>query len=99
MSNIIAHKQKNNPLVVLINDVNSNNRGRDYFMVLIDKLKAENLHGHVSGFYFDYRITHEGQRYGNKHPDNKILYKIPDKLRLYEPWEQCSSAQLLIEVD
>lgn len=99
VSNIIAHKQKNNPLVVLINDVNSNNRGRDYFMVLIDKLKAENLHGHVSRFYFDYRITHEGQRYGTKHPDNKILYKIPDKFRLYEPWEQCSSAQLLIEID
>lgn len=99
VNNIIAHKQKNNPLVVLINDVNSNNRGRDYFMVLIDKLKEADLHGHVSRFYFDYRISHEGQRYGNKHPNNNILYKIPAKLRLYEPWEKCSSAQLLIEVD
>lgn len=99
VNNIIAHKQRNNPFVVLINDVNSNNRGRDYFMVLIDKLKEADLHGHVSRFYFDYRISNERQKYGNKHPNNNILYKIPAKLRFYEPWEKCSSAQLLIEVD
>lgn len=66
VNNIIIHKQKNNPLVVFINDVNSNNRGRDYFMKLIEKLNEADLHGYASGYYFDYRILNEGQRYGNR---------------------------------
>lgn len=99
VNNIIAHKQEGNPLVVLINDVNSNSRGRDYFLGLINKLKQVNFHGHVSAFYFDYHIMHEGQRYGSKHPDNKILYNIPAELQLYKPWRVCSSAQLLVEVN
>ena len=45
-----------------------------------------------------YNIRNEFQRYGIKHESNRIVYNIPDRLSTYQPWEVCSSAQLLIEV-
>ena len=95
---IVAHKQKGKPFVVLINDVNSNNRGRDYFQLIIDKLHNEGFHGISKRFYFDYRIQNDFQRYGTRHQSTDILYNIPDELDIYQPWTKCSSAQLLIEV-
>ena len=98
VQNIILHKEQGKPLVVLINDVNSNNRGRDYFEKLVEKLDGEGLIENSQGYYFDYNIRNEFQRYGIKHESNRIVYNIPDRLSTYRPWEVCSSAQLLIEV-
>ena len=42
--------------------------------------------------------ANEYQRYGTKHVSNDVLYKIPPEFHIYQPWEECSSAQLLIEV-
>lgn len=95
---IMAHRQKGIPFVVLINDVNSNKRGRDYFMTIIKKLRNAGFHGNGKRFYFDYNIQNEFQQYGNQHKSNDILFKIPTGFDIYEPWEKCSSAQLLIEV-
>lgn len=39
--NIILHKEQGKPLVILINDVNSNNRGRDNFKKLVEKLEGD----------------------------------------------------------
>ena len=95
---IIVYKQEGKPLVVLINDVNSNKRGRDYFNILINKLKNAGFHGNSSRYYFNYNIQNEYQRYGTMHKTNRVIYKMPQYLNTYEPWKECSSAQLLIEV-
>ena len=50
---IIAHKQKEVPMAILINDVNSNNRGRDFFSDLIELMKASDIHGRYSKYYFE----------------------------------------------
>ena len=99
IQNIIAHRDKKKPLVILINDVNRNNRGRDYFVDLCKKLKEAGLHGVYQQYYFDYRIQNEHQRYGVRHSSNNVLYSIPNCVTSYEPWRVCSSAQLLIEVE
>ncbi len=62
--------------MVLINDVNSNNRGRDYFEKLVEKLDGEGLIENSQGYYFDYNIRNEFQRYGIKHESNRIVYNI-----------------------
>lgn len=98
IDNIILHKEKGEPLIVIISDVNSNNRGRDYFLVLCKKLGQKHLEGTYSQYYFDYDIKSDFQRYGNKHKSNKVLYTLPSKLDKYNPWRECSSAQLLIEI-
>ena len=96
---IIAHKQKEVPMAILINDVNSNNRGRDFFSDLIELMKASDIHGRYSKYYFGYNIVHSGQQYGERHESNKIIFALPDEFeRIYQPWRSCSSAQLLIEV-
>ena len=97
---IICHKQEENPLVILINDVNSNNRGRDYFSEFVTKLKEADFHGIQKGFYFDYRIQNDFQKYGTKHASCQTVFEIPREYEtIYSPWHYCSSAQLLIEVN
>lgn len=95
---IITHKQEGKPLVILINDVNSNKRGRNCFEIIIDKLKNAGFHGNSFMYYFDYNIQNDFQKYGAMHETNHVLYKIPRDLSIFQPWEKCSSAQLLIEV-
>lgn len=98
IKSIINHKENGNPFIILINDVNSNNRGRDLFIDLCKQLSQANLHGTYTQYYFDYRIQNDHQRYGQKHDNNNVLYRVPDKLDKYEPWKICSSAQMLIEI-
>ncbi len=98
VQNIIVRRQQGKPLVVLINDVNSNNRGRDCFTKLAKILDGVGLKENSQGYYFDYYIQNDFQRYGIRHESKEVLYNIPKELDVYEPWEFCSSAQLLIEV-
>lgn len=99
VTTIIKHKQENIPCVILINDVNSSNRGRNFFLDLVEKLKGAGFHGHSYAYYFDYNIVHPEQRYGNQQPSNSVLFDVPTTLEIYQPWRNCSSAQLLIEVN
>ena len=98
ISNIIMHRESENPLVILINDVNSCNRGRDFFEDLCDQLINNDLENTYAKYYFDYNIQNEFQRYGHRHTSTNILFGIPNGFEIYQPWMQCSSAQLLIEV-
>lgn len=96
---IISHKQKEVPMVILINDVNSIYRGREYFMDLVEKLQSSDFHGRQSCYYFDYNITNSAQRYGVKHESCHTIFELPQAFEsIYQPWHFCSSAQLLIEV-
>lgn len=96
---IVAYR-KDEPMVIIINDVNSNNLGRDLFLSLIDVLKSDNHHGYYDKFYFDYRIINNSQRYGWKHESNRVLFQLPEGFKdVYNSWEVCSSAQLIIEVE
>lgn len=99
ISNIVLYKESGKPFVILINDVNSNRRGRDYFVMLCEKLKNADLHGYSSKYYFDYNIQNKYQEFGKMHKSKTVLYPIPSYLEKYEPWKYCSSAQMLIEID
>ena len=97
---IIQKREKGDPFVLMINDVNSNNRGRDYFVKIIEKINQTDLRNslYTEGFYFDYNIQNVNQRYGTCHSSRNIVFKLPRELEIYEPWEVCSSAQLLVEL-
>lgn len=100
IKNVIETRKEHNPFVILINDVNSCNRGRNYFEDLVEILKKQNYYGHCSLYYFDYNIKHDGQRYGKMHPQNNTLFDLDYiDLKMYEPWKYCSSAQMLIELE
>ncbi len=100
VENVIDHKKEDEPCVILINDVNSSNRGRNLFTDIIGILQSHQVHGQKQRYYFDYKIKHDGQRYGIRHESVDMLFSFRDvDLSIYDRWSHCSSAQLLIEID
>lgn len=100
VNNVVATKNLNEPLIILINDANSCYRGRNYFMDLTNTLSKSGYHGTYMQFYFDYNIKHSCQRYGEMHLSNDVLFNLGEfDLQQYVPWDYCSSAQLLIEIE
>lgn len=100
VKNVVEKKKNDEPLIIFINDVNSCNRGRNYFEDLVKVLGENRFNGRYGQFYFDYRIQNGFQRYGEKHLGNNTLFNLSEfDLDIYEPWEKCSSAQMLIEID
>lgn len=96
---VISRKKKDSPMVILINDVNSIYRGRNYFIELVNMLELSNFHSTFGKYYFDYNIVNPAQKYGEKHDDCKTVFDLPSEFEdIYQPWHNCSSAQLLIEV-
>lgn len=98
IKNVIDYRSENTPFLIMINDVNSTYRGRDYFEELCDKLTQSDYQIKCQKYYFDYRIQNDKQRYGSRHNENGILFDIPREIDFYEPWKVCSSAQMLIEI-
>lgn len=100
IENVVKLKDNSEPFVILINDVNSYKRGRNFFIDSVKALKEHHYHGRCGRFYFEYRIKDDGQRYGEKHPSNDTLFDLSEyDLKIYEPWRDCSSAQMLIEIE
>lgn len=97
---VVKKKSNDEPLIILINDVNSCYRGRNFFEDFTKILSVYKHNGYFWKFYFDYRIQNDSQRYGEKHQKNNTLFNLDDiDLDIYDPWKECSSAQMLIEID
>lgn len=86
--------------LIIINDVNSCNRGRDSLFLILDKLKKAGIKYAVQSKYFDYNIKSDAQRIGNKYLNSEVLYYSTNMLfnNTYDPWMNCSSFQLIIEL-
>lgn len=85
--------------IIIINDVNSNRRGRDYFTLLSDKLLAHGIKNTYKKRYFNYNIQNPYMCYGDMYCQNTIKHSYPPEISFYDPWEVCSSAQLIIELE
>lgn len=96
--NVISNNTNNEPIIIMINDVNSINCGREHFISLYNKLKTLGYDCTYKMFYFDYHDINDYQRYGTKHVDNRIIFNVPDDFANYHLWKRCTSAQLLIEI-
>lgn len=97
---IVQYKEQENPFVIMINDVNSNRRGRDYFQLFLCKLQKKGFDAESKSFYFSYNVQNDHQRYGIKHEKIDIAFNLPSKFdEIYGSWKECSSAQLLIEIN
>lgn len=97
---VIKMKNKGEKLLIIINDVNSCYRGRDYFLNLYEKIKKHDFHGCVKKKYFDYNIKNCHQRYGESYEFYDNLHAIKNGIReRYNTAIKCSSAQLIIEVN
>lgn len=79
---------------IIINDVNlycAKGGGRDYFDYFCYKLKpTQHLKMHFDNIH---RPNHYD--YGEEYPDNEIFFDI-DKFDVYDPFDSCASAQMLM---
>ena len=99
VDSIVKLKNNSEPFVILINDVNSKNMGRDLFLNLKNKLQSAGFQVCYTQYYFDRNIQVEAQRYGIKNEKSVAMNgKMVRKYLQYEPWQFCISAQLLIEI-
>ena len=97
---VIEKKNEREKLLIIINDVNSCYRGRDYFLNLYKKIKKHNFHGYLMKKYFNYNIKNSYQRYGEPYESCDNLHIIKDEIRgTYNSAINCSSAQLIIEIN
>lgn len=97
INNVVQYMLPNS--VIIINDVNSNRRGRDYFMLLSNMLTSSGIKNIAQKRYFNYGIKNDYMCYGTVYPTINILYdNIKENIQSYNPWEVCSSAQLIIEL-
>ena len=86
IKNVVELKDNKKPFIILINDVNSYKRSRNFFMDSVEALKSHHFHGQCRCFYFDYKLKDDGQRYGDKHPKNNTLFDLSEfDLKQYEP--------------
>lgn len=95
--NVIKRMQPHS--LIIINDVNSNRRGRDLFLRFSDCLSKCGIKHKYSCRYFEYNILNDYQRYGIKYPNKDILTWPGPNLARYNPWTFCSSAQLIIKLE
>ena len=58
--------------IIIINNVNSNHRGRDLFLRFSDMLTRYGINHAYACPYFEYKIQSEYQRYDIQYPDKDI---------------------------
>ncbi len=98
--NVVLRKGNGDKMLIIINDVNSNKRGRDYFVHLPGILKKKGLSVKSIFKYFDTTNLNLYQRVGSAYRSKKCLFEIDvDILKRYHiDNTDCRSVQLIMEV-
>lgn len=94
---VVKNKPQNSPLLIIINDVDSINTGRDVFIKLAHKIKRNGYNISIRKLHFK-----ENSYYSNseRHQSNALLFDCPWNFQQeYCVPLSCESAQLIIEID
>jgi hypothetical protein len=83
---------------IIINDVNHNTQARIYFGKLIYLLRTKGINCGIECYHFHNDNRDYTYPYGNLHNDDRVspLMSIPRNIIKYNPWNYCTSAQLVI---
>ena len=94
-------KKMKSPCLFIINDVNSNRRGRDYFAVFANAFRRAGLTICKSEYkYFDNGRLNEAQKLGTPYVANTFAFNVPNDIQNnYHAYTSSNSTvQLLVEV-
>lgn len=100
--NIVSKKGEDNKLLFVINDVNSNRRGRDYFTRFESAIRRKGLTISNREFkFFESGSLNEWQRIGNSYATRSSIFAIPTEIknRYHAQSTVQSTIQLLLEVE
>lgn len=98
---IINKKGDGNPLLLIINDVNSNRRGRDYFSYFENAISRVGLSISNKKYrYFDTGYLNDFQKVGEPYPVYRDFFEIPTDIQVnyHAQTGIQSTVQLLLEV-
>ena len=91
--------RNNDKKLIVFNDVNSCNRGRDCFDDFISKLRKKGVHGSYRYMYFDSDRLNKYQRNGQAYNASSHLFDYDTNIKTkYHVDGMCRSAQLIVEV-
>ena len=96
-----AVKKKGMPLLLIINDVNSYKRGRDYFSCFESAIRRCGLTIAKSEYkYFDTGNLYDGQRLGSPYSVSNVALAVPGEIqeKYHAGTSINSTVQLLVEV-
>ena len=97
IENVIV--RNNDKKLIVFNDVNSCNRGRDYFRVFVEKLEKKGLHGAYRYMYFDSERLNKYQKTDSAYNSSCALFDYNKEIiKAYHVDGICRSAQLIVEV-
>ena len=99
---IVSQKGASNKLLFVINDVNSNRRGRDYFTYFETAIRRKGWTISRRGFrFFESGSLNEWQRIGTFYKVRRSVFEIPldIKNRYHAQSAVQSTIQLLLEVE
>lgn len=99
--NIVSKKKSGQKLLVIINDVNSNRRGRDFFAYFEEAIKNAGLVVSQSKYkYFDTGNLNSYQKVGTPHNTTGCYFNIPYhiKNKYHAQTNLNATVQLLLEV-
>lgn len=99
IDNVILKNDRREPIIIMINDVNSINCGRDCFIDLFEKLHNRGINCTFNKSYFMYDGINQYQFYGEQNSTGRLLFDVPDEFSDYQVWRRCTSSQLLIEIE
>lgn len=96
---IVLNRDSGDKVLIILNDVNSNRRGRDYFSHLPHILRKRGLSVKCVTRYFDSPSLNYFQRQGAAYPQNDCLFTVDEEFATrYHVDAACRSFQLVVEV-
>lgn len=101
VDNAVLRKKEDQKMLIIINDLNTYKRGRNYFSYIGDKIEKKGAKILNYNYrYFDTGNLYEGQKIGIPYEGKVCLFEIPDKIKLdyHARTEGQQTIQLIMEV-
>jgi len=96
IDNVLKYRCDDSPFLIIINDIDSCYKGRNYFWPLYDKIRAACYRGRAYAMCFKKDINLE---HAQQYPSSTNKFSIPNTIcKHYKCAIECSSAQLIIEI-
>lgn len=98
---VIAKKKEGQKLLFIINDVNSNKRGRDYFGSFEKVIKEKGFRTKAEFKHYDNGYLNEYQKLGEPYPNTLCSIQPPEKIvaRYHADRYMRQTIQLIVEIE
>lgn len=96
VNSVLQYRDKSSPFLVIINDIDTYHKGRNYFWKLAERIESAKYKLSTNAWSFNAECYLEKSK---QHPINYNIFSIPEDIKKdYDVAILCTSAQLILEV-